>query len=118
MRACRGSVGRLFRGGTSRTTRSRMSSIPMPVIAEHGMASVASIPDHVPDFFPAAAWGWRSRVRHVQDRNHLDAEIDRRSSWRPVQRFDALRRVDDEKRPSQAESERPTYRKSPCPGCR
>ena len=98
MRACRGSVGLPFGGGTSRTTRSRMSSIPMPVFAEHGMASVASIPI-TSDFFGRGFGVGAPQVHLVQDRNHLDAEIDRRVAVGDRLRFDALRRVDDEKRP-------------------
>ena len=56
-------------------------------------------PDHVLDFFGRGFGVGASQVHLVENRDHFDAEVDRRVAVGDRLRFDALRRVDDEKRP-------------------
>ena len=72
--------------------------MPMPVLAEQGIASLASMP------ITSSISGLRvvgvglRQVHLVEHRHHFDAEVERGVAVGDRLRFDALARIDDEQR--------------------
>ena len=96
--AVSGASGSPFGGGTLAITASRMSSMPMPFLALARTASVASMPmmSSISSITRSGIGG--RQVDLVQNRNDLDALLDRGVAVGDGLRFDALRGVDDEQR--------------------
>jgi hypothetical protein len=87
---------------------SRISSMPMPVLAEQGMASVASMPITSSISALALSGSALRQVHLVEHRQHLDAEVQRGVAVGHGLRLHALAASTTSSAPSQADSERLT----------
>ena len=72
--------------------------MPMPVLAEHGMASLGVDADHVLDLRLGVVRVGLRQVHLVEHRHHFDAEVERGVAVGDGLRFDALARIDDQQR--------------------